>query len=151
MVDRGVELVERHVGQRLVEDPTRHRQPVGPERLAAAHEVLPESRLRFVNPQRHGLAHRRAILGFLQTLLIKAVADLVEDAEERVAKFLLVEPGRDAAVARPDPRAERVGRHVQPPPPEVEAHCRGHRLAEDPLPIARIAPPEDRLAPGSRG
>ncbi len=151
MVDRGVKRLERHVGQRLVEDPSRHRQPVCPERPAAADQVLPEPRLRFVNPQRDCLAHRRAIMGFLQTLLVKPVADLVEDAEKGVAELVLVEPRRDAAVARPDPRAERVGRHVQPAAPEVEAHRRGHRLAEDPLAIARITSPEDRRAARSCG
>ena len=63
---------------------------------------------------------------------------------------MLVEAGGDPAVARPDARAERVGGHVQPPALEVEADRRGHRLAEDPLPIARIRAVQDRGCASSR-
>ena len=97
-----------------------------------------------MDPQRDGLAHRRAVVVGIEALLVEAVADFVEDAEERVAEVVLVVPGGDPAIARPDARAERVGGHVQPAALEVEADRRGDRLAEDSLAVARIEPVQDR-------
>ena len=54
-------------------------------------------------------------MGRVEALLVEAVADLVEDAEECVAEVVLVVPRRDPAVARPDPGAKRVGAYVEPP------------------------------------
>ena len=90
-------------------------------------------------------------MGLIQPLLVEAVADLVQDAEEGVAEVVLVEPGRDPAIARSDARAERMGGHVQPAALEVKADRGGHRLAKDLLPLARIETLEDRLARSLRG
>ena len=80
----------------------------------------------------------RSILLAIESLLVEAVADLVHDAEKRVGEMVLVEPGRDPAISWPDPRAKRMGGHVQPAALEVETHRRRHSLAENLLPITRI-------------
>ena len=110
----------------------------------SGHGIFPEPRLRLVDPQRDCLAHRCAVVIGIEALLVEAVADLVQDPEERVAEIVFVEARRDPAIARPDARAERVGGYVQPAALEVKADCRGGRLAEDLLPIARIEAVEDR-------
>ena len=71
-------------------------------------------------------------------MLVEAVADLVEDAEEAVGEVLGVESGRDPAVAGADPGAERVRCGVEPPSLEVEANRAGDGLAEDSLAVDRV-------------
>ena len=86
-----------------------------PERAAAADQVLPHPRLRFVNAERHGLAGRQAVAVGPQALLVDAVARFVQRAEERAGKEVLVVARREPHVARAVRRAERMGRDVEPP------------------------------------
>ncbi len=101
-----------------------------PERPAAAHQVLPHPRLRFVDAERNGLAQRQAELIGRQALLVNAVPRLVQRAEEGRVEEVLVVARRDAAVVRPERRAERMRRDVNPPAVELETDRRGRRLAE---------------------
>ena len=57
---------------------------------------------------------------------------------------MFVVAGRDPDVARPDPRAEGMGRHVEPPALEIESDGRRDGLAEDLLAVGRVRPLEDR-------
>ena len=74
-----------------------------PERAAAADGVLPQPRLRLVDPQRHERARRQAVVLGRQALIVDAVPGLVQDAEERGRKEVLVIPRRDAAIVRAQP------------------------------------------------
>src|SRR5690348_3633200 len=144
MVDGEVEVVERDVVKRFVERALGQRQRIFPERPAAADGVFPETRLALVHAERDGLAHRRAVVRRVEALFVEAVADFMQDAEERVAKLVRLVARGEPAVARPDAGAERMGRGVEPPALEVEADGRGHRLAEYFLALDRITPAQDR-------
>ena len=54
------------------------RMPVLPERNAAAHMVLPEARLRFVNAHRAGAPQRRAMMLNLQALIVESMTSFVQ-------------------------------------------------------------------------
>ena len=149
-VDGEEEVVEGDADQRLVEDAPRQREDMGPERTAPPHGVFPEPRLRLVDAERDRVAHRCAVVLGVEPLVVEAVPGLVEHAEHGVAEVVGLVADGDPAVARPDPGAERVRRGVEPPAVEVEADRRGHRLAEDPLAIDRIAgrvPQQRRIGP----
>ena len=104
-----------------------------------------------MHAQRDGFAHRCSIVLRIEPLLVEAVADFVQDAEECIAELVLVVAGGDPAIAWPDARAERVGSHVQPPALEVKADRRRHGLAEDFLSIARIKASQHCIASGIGG
>src|SRR5438874_1699364 len=92
-----------------------------PETAAAPHHVLPESRLAFVDASRDTLTERRAIEQSANTLLIHGVTGLVQCREQRVAKVVLVDAGRDADVASGKPGAERMLGKVESAPLEIVA------------------------------
>ena len=115
VVDGEVEGVEARAAQRGGKPLLGRGIEMLPEGPAAAHEVLPQPRLRFVNAQRNGLAQRHAETVRRQALFVDAVARLVQDAEEgRIEEMLVVARG-DAAVVRSQRGAKRMGRHVEPP------------------------------------
>ena len=87
VVDRGQELVEGDVAEGLMKDPPGQGKPVHPEGPAPPHGILPEARLRLVHAQRDRLAHGRAEVLGRQPLLVEPMADLVQNAEERVAEI----------------------------------------------------------------
>ena len=127
VVDGGMEGVQRDVGEGLVEDAPGDREPVVPERTAAGNGIFPEAGLRLVDTERNGLPHRRAVVLGVETLLVEAMPDFMEDSEERVAEIVFVVAGGDSAIPRSDARAERVGGYVQPSAMEVESNGRGGR------------------------
>ena len=80
----------------------------------------------------------------IEALLVEPVPDFVQDSEECIAEVVFVVPRGDPAVARPDPRAERVGGYVQPSALKVKADGGGRRLTEDLLAIPRVRAVQDR-------
>ena len=84
----------------------RCRVEMPPECPAAAHQIFPHPRLRFVDAQRNGLAERHAESIGRQPLLVDAVTRLVQDAEEGRVEEVSVVAGRDAAVVRAERCAE---------------------------------------------
>ena len=99
---------------------------IGPKRPASANHVLPHSRLRFVNPQRNGRAHRRAHVFERQALFVQAVADLVERAEEGGRQEVFLISRGDADVTWPADRStKRMDRYVGPASTKVRKEVRG--------------------------
>ena len=138
MVDSSMKCLQRHAGKRLAKDIACHREPVRPERASPSHRVFPEPRLRFVHPERDGFPHGRAVVPWIEPLLVEAVTDLVEDAEKRVAKVVFIEPRCDPAVTGPNSRAERMSGHVESAAVEVKSYCRSNRLTKYTLPLAGV-------------
>ena len=54
----------------------------GPEVPRASHLVLPQARLGFMDAERDGLSHGRAVVARLEALFIDAVAAFVQGAEQ---------------------------------------------------------------------
>src|SRR5262245_1144122 len=106
-----------------------------PERLPSPDLVLPQARLRFVNAERAGAADWRAELFGVETLLVQSVTRFMQSAEERLVEEARVVARCQTAIARPEARAERMCRHVEPAGLEVEADGRCRRLAEQLLTI----------------
>src|SRR4029079_11957150 len=100
---------------------------------------------RLMDPERNRIAHGRTMVRGVEALVIEPVAGLMQDSEERVDEPVRTEAGGNPAVAGPDPRAERMGRGVEPPTFEIEADRRSHGLAEYPLAVDREIALEDRL------
>ena len=71
--------------------------------------------------------------------LVQAVAELVDRGEDRLELRVLLVPGRDARVLRPDPRGERVRRDVDPPAVGGHAEPREHRVDGGALGVERDA------------
>ncbi len=86
VVDREIKRVELDVGQRLGKRLLGRGEEVLPKGPAAADQVLPHPRLRFVNPQRHGLRRRQAVQIGAQALVVHAVPRLVQNAEKRAVE-----------------------------------------------------------------
>jgi len=124
----------------------RHGEEALPKRSTSADGVLPQTRLRLVNPQRHVAARRQAVVFDRQSLVVQAVAGFVQDAEKRHGKVMLVVPRRDPAVVRAHAAAERMMGHVQPPASKVEPDRLRHQLAERFLSGHRI-PATEQFAP----
>lgn len=58
------------------------RKEIPPERIVAADEIFPESRLGLVDAERHIAARGEPILFASQSLVIDTVPGLVQDAEK---------------------------------------------------------------------
>src|SRR5690606_2611803 len=121
----------------------RLRQKQLPKRPAATNLVFPQPRLRLMDAQRRRLASRQAVLLGRQSLLVQAVAGLVEDTEKSVAKIIRVVARRDPHVARPGAAAERMIGHVEPPSGEIEADRCGRLFAKLFLSLDREIPHEN--------
>ena len=156
-VDRTQELVEGDRAQGLGEARLRPRQPVAPERLASADEVLPQAALGLVDSGRDARADHRARERRVDLALVEPVAHLVERAED-AGERVLREARRDSHVGRRDRSEERMDGLVQAPvlvvEPERAQHLqrerallggrkrRGERLDQRHQPLAQAA--EDR-------
>src|SRR4051794_19664279 len=101
-----MEGLQLHVVQRLVKHGAGQREEMTPEGQTAADRVLPQPGLGFVHAQRHCLAHRRAVMSGIESLLVESVPDLVQYAEEGVAKIARAIARGDAVVARTDAAEE---------------------------------------------
>ena len=145
VVDGEDEVVERHVAEGVKEHLASARKEVLPEGPAAADLVLPQAAtaIRECRASR-GRPGRAEVLA-RQTLLVDAVARLVQDAEERLVEVMGVVARGDPAIARAGAAAERVRGHVEPAGVEVEADRRSRRLAEDALPIDRVVAFQDLM------
>ena len=115
-----------------------------PEGPASADEVLPHPRLRFVNAQGNSLAQRHAETVRRQTLLVDAVARLVQDAEKGRVEESRVVPRGDAAVVRSERGTKGMGRHVEPSASEVKTDRRGRFLAKRLLHVDRVTATQQR-------
>src|SRR5262249_30531283 len=82
VIDGEDKVVEADVAQGIEEHLSGPWEEVLPERPAAADLVLPQPRLRLMNAERGVTAQRRAEVLGVQSLLVHAVAGLVQDAEE---------------------------------------------------------------------
>src|SRR5262249_45362580 len=122
--------VERHVGKGGGEEFPGAREQEVPEGPAAADLVLPQTRLRFVYPQRGERTRRGAEILRVEPLFVEPMPRFVQDAEERLVEVMRVVAGRDAAVAGADAAAERVRGRVETAGLEVEADDRGGLVAE---------------------
>ena len=131
-VDREVEPVDVDVVEDARRVRAQPREGPGPEGPPAAHQVLPQPRLRLVDPEADRGAERAASLGRRQVLLVHAVAGLVQRPEERHGEAVAPVPGGDPHVARSDALRERVDRAVEPAAREVEAE-RPHHLDRERL------------------
>src|SRR5437660_7689627 len=74
----------------------------------------------------------------IETLLVEAMTELVQDAEEAVAEVLGVKARGDAAIKRADCGKERMRGRVEPAALKIESERRGYLLAERALPVNRI-------------
>src|SRR5262249_58651849 len=99
---------------------------------------LPHSRLRFVNTERDGRAHRRAELLGIEPLLVHAVAGLVQDAEKRFVEMTDIIARGDTAIAGPHAAAKRMRGDIEPAGREIEADRRRRRLAKHRLAVYRL-------------
>jgi hypothetical protein len=86
--------------------------------------------LGFVNAEGGGLAKGRAELGFGETLVVEAVAGLVEDPVEGDHEVVFVVAGGHAGIAWAEARAEGVGTGVEAPGVNVEPDFRQKELEE---------------------
>ena len=144
VVDGRHEIFQLHVAQRRGKLPLGQGEEVRPEGVAAGDEILPQPRLRLVDAQRDRLARRQPVVFRRQALFVDAVAGLVQDSEEGGVEELFVVTGRNAAIVRPQRGAERVCRHVQPPPAEIEPDRRGRGAGEAVLHVDRKRSVKDR-------
>src|SRR5262245_17529380 len=78
----------------------------------------------------------------IEPLLIKAMPQLVQQAEKGLGEIVLTVAGGDARIARTDGAEEGVRGGVQPAAVKTETQGRGHGLAEDLLAIERIVAPQ---------
>ncbi len=113
-----------------------------PERVAAAHEVLPQTRLRFMDPQRGVGAGRQAVLLRPQALFVDRVPGLVEDPEKGRREELCVIASGDAAVVRPHASAEWMMSNIEASAAEIKPNLLCGLHAEQPLLLQRKMPPE---------
>ena len=143
VVDRRVELVERHPLQRLGEHLLRLRKGPLPVGQAAPHQVLPESRLRFVHPQRAGGPQGRSPGSPVQSLLVDSMPRLVQRPKERPGEMVRVVTGCQPAIARANPAAERMGGDIQPPLLKVEPNLRRRLERKRPLGVGGIVAGQD--------
>src|SRR5262249_8876291 len=137
MSDRPVKIVQAHVLKRFMEDLPAERKEVNPERPAAADGVLPQAGLRLMQAQGSPLPQRRALMVWIESPRLEALADLVQDSEEGITEVVRSVAGRDPDIARADRAEERMHGAIEPATLEVEADDRRHLLPEDPLPIGR--------------
>ena len=93
-----------------------------PERPRAADEVLPEPRLRLVQPERRAARERRALERRVDAVLVQAVAALVHRREEAVERVLRL-ARRDPDVRRRKRLRKRMRRGVEAPRRVVEAEA----------------------------
>src|SRR5687767_1271038 len=110
--------------QRLVEDLAGLRKKMPPEGAAAAYSIFPQPRQGLVYAQRRRLAQRRAVMLGIEPLLIKAVPQLVQQAEERFGEVVLPVTRGDPRIARADGAEEGVRCGVQSPSVEIKAEGR---------------------------
>src|SRR5581483_4551012 len=104
----------RDVAQRVEEHLPGAREEMLPERPAAADEILPHPRLRLVDAERHRIAQRRAEMLVGQSLIVDAVARLVQNAEKGVVEMPGVVAGGNPTIAGAETATERMRRHIQP-------------------------------------
>ena len=139
-VDREVEIVERNIRYRRGKRLLCFGIKVLPERPAAADLVLPQARLRLVNPERAKRAQGRTEMFGGQSLVVDAVAGFMKHAEKCLVEEARVVAGGDAAIARPNAGTERVGRDVESARLEIKADRLGGGTSEGRLSIDRIFP-----------
>ena len=124
IVDGPVKLFLCHIQEGIWKRGLSFREEVLPESWTAANEILPHPRLRFVDAQRNGLAHRRAKCVFVKTLLVNAVAGFVQRPEESSGEMMFVISRGEAAVAGAETAAEWMSGDIQPPGIETETNSR---------------------------
>ena len=129
--------------QRGREHRPRQGQAPFPERKRATDEILPKTRLRFMDAEGGRFAPRQAERLLPQPLLVEAMAGLVEHSEQRGRQVRLVPAGGDPAVMRPGRAAKRVLRRVEASTVEVEPDPFGHSPDKHLLCPARKMPPQD--------
>ena len=119
---------------------------VRPESPGAGDQVLPQTRLGFVDAHRDATGEGRAGVGGLNTLLVESVTGLVPSGEEPDGEQPRVEAGRDPYVTwTAEVDAERVDRPVLAAPAPVVAEA-GDNVASEFLLGSLV-----ELAPERRG
>ena len=113
------------------------------ERRAARDVVLPQLALGLVDRHRRAAAEVRAVERRVDLALIQRVAVLVQRAEQRLDLAIAI-ARRHSAVARPDPRGERMGRDIDAPAGAIDADAR--KMPRRPLPGPRRGPPASARA-----
>ena len=121
VVDCEIEVVERDIGERFVEGRLGKWIEVLPETAAAADQIFPHPRLRFVDAERDGFAGGETVAFFGQALVVDAVARFVQDAEEAAGEIVLVVARGEAGVVRSEAAAEGMMGDVEPAGLEIEA------------------------------
>ena len=76
----------------------------------------------------------------VKTLLIDAMARLVQNAEKGVVETPWIVTRRDAAIARTHAATKGMGGDIEPAGLKAEADLRGDRLPKFLLPIHRVVP-----------
>ena len=97
-----------------------------------------------MDAQRNRFTHRRAVMGGVKTLVVKAVADFVKNAEEGVGEMMGVVPCCDPRVARADACAERMLGRIEPAAFEIKTHARRGGFTENALAVDGKLAMEDR-------
>src|SRR4051794_31997268 len=113
-VDLAVPALDVVAGKRVGIQLLQTREEVAPEGQRAADEVLPHSALRLVHAERHAARERRPLERGIDLVLVEPVPELVHRPEE-AAEVVREVARRDAYVADPRARRERMHRRIQPP------------------------------------
>ncbi len=140
-VDRPVELLQLHAPERLGEGRPEPRVEESPERQAAPDQVLPEARLRLVQPHRRCRGQRRAVVLGGEALLVEPVAELVHRAEHRGRRVAGVDPRGEPHVGGVGSSGERMDAPVLPAGVQVEAEELQQLEGELPLLLRVEGPP----------
>ena len=130
-VDGEMKRVDLHPAERFAKDLPGTREEVTPEPATAADGVLPQPRLRFVQPQRRDLTHGGTVIRGIQPLLVQTMASFVQRHKQCIAELVGVVADSEAAVAWSDEAGEGVNRRVEPTAVEVETDRSRYGLAKE--------------------
>ncbi len=142
-VDRRHEDVEVGAAELVGEGLLQRLVPVGPERPAAADEVLPGSALRLVQAERRRIRERCPLERGADAVGVEAVPGFVHRRPERVEPGRLV-PRREPYIASRERGAEGVDGRIESPRPVLEADRRENPFSECALQLGRVGNVEER-------
>src|SRR5690606_24367850 len=104
-----------------------------PEGQAAPDDVLPQKRLRLVDPEGNRLPEHGPAVLFEEALFVERMAALVDRTHQPGKQVLRIDSRRDTYVRRVEVDAERVHRLILAARLEVVAHFLQNPDAEVPL------------------
>src|SRR5688572_17728500 len=87
-----------------------------------------------MNAQRHRFAERRAVMRWIEALVVQPMASFVDAAEKARREIVLMDPSSDAHVSGVKRRRERMCGKIQPALLEIISHGNKHQPAEFQLP-----------------